>query len=113
MDKIKQFKDILADYGLGLALIGVLFGLHQNIDTMKNMIIKGKKITNYEIYKTHYTIFQEIAEKTINRFDLLGAFRFSDDEILELKNKNPDKKKVSQILFDRLGIVVNFSTQHL
>lgn len=107
LDKIKQFKGILSGGGLGLALVGVSFGLHQNIETMKNIAIEGKNITKYEIYKTHFSIFKEIAEKTINRFDLLGAFGFPDDEIFELKSKNPDKKKVSQILFDRLGIVVN------
>ena len=107
LEKINEFKNILSQGGLGLALVGVSFGLHQNIGTMKNMVIEGKKIIDYEIYKTHYPIFKEIAEQTINRFDLLGAFGFPEDEILELKGEKPDKKKVSQILFDRLGIVVN------
>jgi len=93
LEKIKQFKDILSGGGLSLALVGISFGLHQNIETMKNMQIDGRKIEEHKIYKAHYPIFKEISEKTVNRFDLLGAFGFSEDEILEFKNKDPDKKR--------------------
>ena len=107
LDKIKQFKKIVSEGDVGLALLGISFGLHQNIETMENMIIDGKKIIEYDIYQSHEPIFKGIAEKTIDRFDLLEAFGVSPDEIIEFKKKNPDRDKVSQIMLDRFGIVIN------
>lgn len=107
LENLKQFKNIIPITGVGIAIINLSLKLNQNIEVMKNIVIDNKKITEYELYKTHCPIFKEIAEKTINSFDLLGVFGFSDDEILGLKEKTLNKNTVSQIFSDKLGISIN------
>ncbi len=107
LENISDFLGNISEDNLEQILSLISFILNYNLETMKNIVLNGKKITDSSIYETHYPIFIDISKKIINRFDLLSVFGFSDDEISEFKKENRDKEKISQMLSNHFGITLD------
>lgn len=109
LENIEKFKSFISDGIIDFAFIQLSSFFHQTIENMKNTLIEGKKVAYYEIYNTHYPIFKEISEKTVDKFNFFEAFGFSCEEINELKKAlsgNGDKEKASEIIMDKMDIDV-------
>lgn len=87
MEKVDIFKKALGEEGFDLFLWGMSFGLKQYLETMKNVVVDGTLLKDSEIYKTHSTVFIEIARKHINADNLLDIFGIEKEQISKLKER--------------------------
>lgn len=111
LEKVELFKTILSEDGIQTTFNIISLILHQNLELERNnALVEGKKIIDTEIYKTHYPLFEEIANKSIDKFDLLKIFGFKEKEILSIKNKDKDEAPKLAL---KLGIDINDKTKNL
>jgi len=104
---LDEFKESMIDGSMDSFLLLASIQMRASLMIMENTVINGQRIVDTEIYNTHTPLFREISEKSINKYDSMKVFGFSELEIEQMKSDKPDKKEIANKFASMFNIDLN------